>query len=453
MLKRWVCALGIAVTVAGVSLGQGRLPGPPPQAGAPSQADAQRYADKVRARMDEVRARMRSNVRDLDYAWFVYETTPRLSGLILAPESMPIRWRLGPPPGAVVLVGECELRLEEMREVSDVAFVGLGADKSWIKLKLRTADRVSLNNLTINCDSDSFADLRHEDSLQVSRCVVIRYNSGAGGSTAMNASSATILIDGCIFDGRDGRAVGRGHWGTAFDFGGTNPAYVRNTHFVDNVEILRTESCVFDTCTSFPPTGRSSGVMIDRRSPVYSRGNDTGMFTRDSPVPFVLASDDFAYVAAARANKQTGEALADQMLREFRPHSTPQYWCALLRHTDGEIRRMARERLTELGFGAALNRPPVDIDEALRQIVNGVGDPDLNLSILEMGSAALEPLRRTAQNGPEAVKAPAELLLRALEAAPMLQDQAIFSRVAGMIDSSDEFADFTGVRRWRRAGR
>ena len=170
-------------------------------------------------------------------------------------------------------------------------------------------------------------------------------------------------------------------------------------------------------------------------SGVYGRANGPGIFSRNTPVPFVLASDDPAYVAAARANKQTGEALADQMLREFRSHSSPWYWCALLRHTDAEIRRTARERLTEFGFGAALDRPPVDINEALRHIASNAGDAnELSLSILEMGPAALEPLRRAAEDGTESVKASAELLLRALEAAPMLQDQAVFSRVARGLD-------------------
>src|SRR5262245_2643293 len=161
MLQRWVCALGITITFAKGSFGLCLWPAPPPM-GAPSQADP-RYSA-------EVRAHETSRVGALDYAWIAYETTPLLSGLILAPESWPkIMNPARPiPAGAVVLVGECELDLGDWRaELSDVAFVGLGPERSRIRIRLGGAACLSFENLTIDCDNNDFADLRHRDSIRL----------------------------------------------------------------------------------------------------------------------------------------------------------------------------------------------------------------------------------------------------------------------------------------------
>src|SRR5262249_35654766 len=157
------------------------------------------------------------------------------------------------------------------------------------------------------------------------------------------------------------------------------------------------ESGVFDQCTSTITGGQGFGVQIYGPGPVYSRRNNPGVIPGGSPTPFALATDDAAYVTAAQANQQTGDPLADKMLRRLQPHADPRYGCGLLRHEDAQIRQAARQRLTDLGFAAALNPPPVDIPAALERIATRAADAnELSLSILAMGPAARGALQQAA---------------------------------------------------------
>ena len=121
-------------------------------------------------------------------------------------------------------------------------------------LSLQGADRVRLENVTIDCRDNPFLELRQHGAVSLKNCEVVNYNSGAGGSNAVYASGTTLLIDGRTFDGAGGRSAGPNSRGNVFDLRGNNRAYARNTKFLNNAEIARSECITFDGCMVSTPT-------------------------------------------------------------------------------------------------------------------------------------------------------------------------------------------------------
>jgi hypothetical protein len=290
----------------------------------------------------------------LDYVRFAESTFPRLSGRVVKVGAGE-QWtelqaaRMDIEPGDVVLLGEGEFVLPRGGGGwRDIALVGQGSDKTTLTGTLTRADRVRLSALKIDCKNDPFLRLSSGGSVQIQKCSISNYNSGAGGSSAIYGVGVSILIEDCKFEGISGRSAGRGSGGTALDLRGANFLYVRRTDFIDNGDIVRATSfCVFDRCRSMSrvnsPGGISrydSGFLMVRNNRCKIRGK--------APAEFDVSTDDRAVVkylmnAKAPLDDATRAAVDALGLRE-----NLRYWATLLHHPDREVQFLASGRLASL---------------------------------------------------------------------------------------------------------
>jgi hypothetical protein len=292
----------------------------------------------------------------IDHVGFVVETQPRLSGTVVdASPSLTLDATDPIRPGTTVRFGAGAYKLGptygSRAPLEDVAFVGLGPEKTHLTLALWKAKRVRIEGATIDCDDSDFLELREGGSVQVKNCVVQGYNSGAGGSSATFGVDTVLLVEDCLFEGRSGRDSRDAH-GTAFDLRGEDLLYVRRTRFVDNQEILRASfPCAFDDCEA-RSSDRTWGVMdygqglqFSRRSASLFTGESN---TSDSSMHFERATDDPAVVAYALGETKDLDATAKAVADGLELSRRLPYWIGLLLHEDAAIRTKARARLAEL---------------------------------------------------------------------------------------------------------
>ena len=197
-----------------------------------------------------------------NYVLYRNAASPRLSGRVVhvGPEREYVDLasaRENLRPGDLVLLAEGTFSLDnpgqrQPTHWADIAIVGAGADKTTLTGQIESAVRLRIEGARVECGDDEFVDLRKGSSLHLRDCYITGYNSGAGGSNAICGNGSVILVERCTFEGMTGYAARAGsNGGNAFDLRGFNLLYVRQSHFIDNQEIIRaTFPCVFDGCTS-----------------------------------------------------------------------------------------------------------------------------------------------------------------------------------------------------------
>jgi len=289
----------------------------------------------------------------LDYSRYVAATVPRLSGrtVRVGPERAVTDLAAALPTlqwGDLVILdaGEYELGPDRSRPTipGDVAIIGQGPDATTLRTgQLAGGSRVLISNVTIDCNNSPFLDLRGGAAF-VRDCVITNYNSGAGGSNSIYATGSTLLIERCAFEGNSGRSAGRAG-GVAFDLRGGNFLFVRQTQFIDNDEIVRSEPhFVFDGCVSMSRYSRPtdiSGSALVRDCRFNSRYLQPTTFTHaldDSEVVLSLVDPDAPPLDDATA------AMVDKLELERRLT----YWIPLVRHANEVIRSSALAQVETL---------------------------------------------------------------------------------------------------------
>ncbi len=285
----------------------------------------------------------------LDVTHFILTTSPRLRGAVIHPQPGTFTSAIT-APGSVVLLDEGAYVFRHVRGplLHDVAIVGLSPAKTTLSLTLNSAIRVRLQNLTIDCKDNPFIDFRGGGSVSLKNCVIVNYNSGAGGSEAIEGSDTVLMIENCTIDGAGGRQHGRS-LGNAFDLRGTNQVFARNSTFLNNSEICRSNCITFDGCS----IGGSSplrpyfetGIRYIRNSPTIA----APVATPDGPA-FDLAMDDDAFVEIARNHDAGSDSITRRLLDIFNPSDDPRYWLGMLRSVKPEIRAIATAELKRLNY-------------------------------------------------------------------------------------------------------
>jgi hypothetical protein len=294
----------------------------------------------------------------MNYVRFAETTFPRLSGRVV---------KVGPKghyedlqtavadiePGDVVLLGEGEYVLPKFGgEWRDIAFVGLGHEKTTLTCQFQQMTRVRLAALKIDCKDDECIYLRKGGSAQIMNCLITNYNSGAGGSNSISGTGATLLIEDSRFEGMTGRAQKRGSGGNAFDLRGTSFLYVRKTDFIDNQTIVRVTSfSVFDRCRSMSRMRSETGVNVYDEGTLVVRRN-LCKIKGEASAEFEVSTDDRAVVKYLMDPKAELDALTKAAVEALGLRDNPRYWATLLHHSDREVRFIAWGRLTSLLRGA-----------------------------------------------------------------------------------------------------
>ncbi|MHC5038470.1 MAG: right-handed parallel beta-helix repeat-containing protein, partial [Planctomycetota bacterium] len=232
--------------------------------------------------------------------------------------------------------------------LKDVAILGPGSGKVTISIMFDRADRVRLEGVTIDCRNMPFLDLRRGGSFHLKNCHIFNYNSGAGGSNAINARNSTFLVEDCTFEGMTGRVAGRTPGGGAFDLRGDSLLYVRKSRFIDNTDIVRaTFPCTFDECES-RQTGRAIGIIPLSPGTVFLRKNKVMMMRREPVVEFHHATDEPAFLKFLLTGHGEIGPRAKGLAKELDLHRNLPFWIGLVRHESLEVRRLACERIEAL---------------------------------------------------------------------------------------------------------
>jgi predicted Ser/Thr protein kinase len=313
---------------------------------------------------ESVRHFMAPELVGANYVLFRNATSPRLSGNVV---------RVGPQrdivdlasaqehlrPGDLVLLDEGAYTLPPTRSNepshwTDIAIVGAGQDKTTLAGVIESAERLRVEGVRVECRDNEFVDMRG-GTLHLRDCYITGYNSGAGGSNAIYGNETVMLVERCTFEGKTGRASGS-HSGDAFDLRGFNLLYVRQSHFLDNGEIIRaTFPCVFEECTGGNSSDQygiipySSGFVLfrGRQTPLRIR-RSVNALVRGNVAAFSLATDDIKFLGLVLGEPMDVDAYTRRVAQELGlEHSLP-YWIGLLRHEDSQVRNKAAGRVASL---------------------------------------------------------------------------------------------------------
>jgi hypothetical protein len=372
-----------------------------------------------------------SRADTFDYSWYLDQCTPHLTGSVAyaAPgdgaDSLPILLRTCPPGTTIVLLpgvhdlGGGSAQPTSATALRDMWLIGCGRADTTLTLHLYNADRLRLENLTIDCHNDPFADIRAGATLHLRNCLIKNYNSGGGGSTALELASSVALIEQCEFEGKTGRASSQAR-GTAIDPRVDTRLFIRNTTFTNNQEVFRYASGVLDACTATtdrpqwfsPPTGDH----LLRRNVNMPTGPG-------SPLPgptFTESLDDLAPLQALGRGKGARawtDPFARDQARALDLSGNRQFWARLLLHADPQVRALARTHAAP----PALD-PPLTSDEALQQLTKWPIPARAALSLLaqpDTSRSALESIRTT---GASHAQSNAAALLQLMSAQPPLPE-------------------------------
>ena len=194
----------------------------------------------------------------MNYIYFCNDVCPRLSGRVIkvGPKSEfeTISSALSAAEAGDSLQlepGEFEFGSTSALKLNDIEIRG---DRAGSKIKLNRAramrdsklTRFRFMNIEFNCDNTQL-EIGRESKVEFRDCQFSNYNSGSGGSNAISGRNNVVLFENCLFDGKAGRAAGRGSGGNAFDLRGNDLLYLRNTKFIDNGN-LNLRRAVIDKC-------------------------------------------------------------------------------------------------------------------------------------------------------------------------------------------------------------
>ena len=335
-------------------------------------------------------------------------------------------------PGDTIRLGPGEFKQEDPRAVgvrlNDVAIVGAGRDKTTVRFGraggIRFGQRVLIADARIDCANSPFLDLR-DGSAVVRDCHIFNYNSGAGGSNAIFGVQSVFLVEDCTFDGEAGRAEGHSQ-GSAFDLRGDCLLYVRNTTFVDNMEIVRASfPCVFDNCSSRNQSGREHGIMPYQGGLVFLRNNRAALRGEERIEEFILDTDDIELIEAALGGAPSRDGQGNRLVTALRADRNLNLLIGLMLHRDAGVRGMAANRIsTLLGKEVGLPRDKAKarvraaiIDETIARL--GDSDPSVSEAaekkLVMIGERALVKLRSVLDSGTPIQKRAAENILEQWE--------------------------------------
>jgi hypothetical protein len=369
-----------------------------------------------------------------DYSWYLEACTPHLDGSVYVAEAgagpyslANVAARAGPGATIVLLPGKHDLggaRSGRGRMgLRDVWLVGAGAETTQLSMELDVADRVRIDGVTVVCNDNPVLDIRDGGSLWLRGCKVTGYNSGAGGENAIFGSGLVLLVEDSEVEGKTGRASGS-RLGRAFDLRGENRVFLRGDRFVDNEEVFRNASGVFDHCTvtseqpmSFTLPGASSGGLWVRSTNFPQ--TRMGMSQWGNPgTGFMEALDDLEPLkrlsGGAGADAWT-DVVTKQLAR--RTDLKKGVWTRLLLHPLPEVRGLAAARLKLAAPAAAMS-----LEEAFEKLDKAAIDPKVALAILGAGEAARKPLQDMSTDGLAQARANASALLRLLDVQPPLPE-------------------------------
>jgi len=154
--------------------------------------------------------------------------------------------------GCILVLDRGEYSFGRSRRQFPADILILGEDRVETTLtthSLMAAQRLRIERLTINCDDDYLTDFRSGGSMQIVNCKLFNYNSGAGGSSCINASDSIFLIRESVLEGMSGRQQDRrGSFGHAFDLRRDNLLYLDRVEFIDNDMSSISAYAVIDRC-------------------------------------------------------------------------------------------------------------------------------------------------------------------------------------------------------------
>lgn len=309
-------------------------------------------------------AQERYKLAGLDVTRFVAVASPRLSGDVVNRIHSPLS-AVDFKRGNLVLLGEGDYAISDRdsssnlarQSFSDVAIFGVSPQKTRLRLNIRLAHRLRLENLTIDCGNDPCMDFRSSAELCLKNCVIMNYNSGAGGSSAIDGSNTTLLIEDCTFDGNTGRQAGHS-MGNAFDLRGGNQVYARNTTFIDNSEISRERCITFDGCgqqrtQARPMSFFDAGARFLRNSPSLV----SGVVRSNMADAFTETTDDPTFVQHVLHDSRSDDPLSQRLLDSADFAGDPRYWAALYRGQGENINTIAAQQLSRLKHAPTMFTP------------------------------------------------------------------------------------------------
>jgi hypothetical protein len=290
-----------------------------------------------------------------NYVFLWAEVSPRLSGMVHRvgrndqnPSLQEVLAAVR--PGGVILLEEGTYQFTHSggrrKGLQDIAIIGGGPSKTTLRFKDRagnitSAQRVRIEGVKIQCDDDEFIDVRGDDcSIHLKDCYVFNYNSGAGGSYAIDASGGLVLMEGCTFEGASGRAAPAPH-GSPIRH--CNVLYARKTSFVDNRGVEARFLCTFDECRF-----KTNGIH-GWRNPLWLRKNVGEVGDIRDAEKFSLAADDREFTEFVLGERKDVDERSRGIAEKCALVRHLPYWIRLLGHADQEIRRKAVthfERLT-----------------------------------------------------------------------------------------------------------
>jgi hypothetical protein len=372
-----------------------------------------------------------SRAQAFDYSWYLQQCTPRLDGSVAyaspgaGPDSLAaVLRRYGAGTTIVLLPGVHDLgggpaQPTGATGLSDVWLLGSGRDKTTLSLHLYNAAHLRIENLTIDCHNDPFVDLRATGSLAVRNCLVKNYNSGAGGSSALDAVNSVVLVEQCEFEGKSGRSSPQSH-GVAMDLRADTRVFVRDTVFTNNQEVFRNASGVLDGCTAttdqpqwfYPPSGeRLLQRNVNMASRIGSIPPNTFKESLDDLEPLQALSD-------GKGVKAWTDPIARQKAQTLNLAHDKGYWTRLLLHPSPQVRALARAHAPSSTAAPDAINP----EDALRELGRSPLPFSIALKYLNQGESVLPTLESLRASGSGPAQANAAALLQLLSAQPPLPD-------------------------------
>lgn len=262
-------------------------------------------------------------------------------------------------PGDLVLLDAGEYQMINIPPtMRDLAIVGPGAAKATLAIargaQLQNPDRILLEGLRIDCKDNPICDNRSGSGICLRACEVGHYNSGAGGSTALDSNTGVVLLEECLFDGEKGSAAGSRSMGSALDLRVDAWLYARHCQFVNNGEIERVTACaVFDGCTMLNTIDEGYGVMPYAEGVTWMRDSDSllvrGKVVNSGTVQaFAKATDDLGFIEHVLDPSKAADADSLQLAQALALQRRLPYWIGLIRHQDPRVRELAAARLKQL---------------------------------------------------------------------------------------------------------
>lgn len=407
----------------------------------------------------------------MNYIYFCNDVCPRLSGRVInvGPNSKytSVSEALSKANNGDRLQlesGDIEFGSELNSKITDIEIRG---DKAGTTIKLNRTSRMPNDKLTrfrfmniaFDCDNNEFS-VGHGSSAEFRNCEFSNYNSGAGGSNALSGRDCVLLIENCLFDGKDGRGAGRRTGGNAFDVRGNDLFYLRNTKFIDNGNI-RLRRAVIDRCAVTSTDPDLARYQYLQGTVVKMRESDLGRNSNQNRSQFSYDVDDLDFVQAVKKRIEGDVEIPDQIasvVENLQLTKNIQYWIGLIRLGNPDIQKLAAQRVKKL-TGLNVNLPePIKVTEDMKQKIDQlIAQLDDNKAsqresateqLMATGKAASEQLQQILSSGSPEQKARSRKILESFVEVRNIEIEKEVGRLLNWFDENKdklEFNEETGV--------